>query len=147
MRASGVIGMDAAHAEALAAFRSFNYESIYLRGPVPPAGVASVVAMLRALVEYFARHPQLIPDVADGAACPTTRAPRCDDAVAYVAGMTDRFACRSAVALLDWPIDHLPTASTARAVVALCGVERRRRSALHPLEALLGHADRRALVR
>jgi dGTPase len=29
-------------------------------------------------------------------------------AVNYVAGMTDRFACRQAVTLLNWPIDQLP---------------------------------------
>jgi dGTPase len=29
-------------------------------------------------------------------------------AVAYVGGMTDRFACRQGVALLDWPLDQLP---------------------------------------
>jgi dGTPase len=29
-------------------------------------------------------------------------------AVAYVAGMTDRFACRQAVALLGWDPDKLP---------------------------------------
>jgi dGTPase len=29
-------------------------------------------------------------------------------AVTYVGGMTDRFACRQAVALLDWPLDQLP---------------------------------------
>jgi hypothetical protein len=29
--------------------------------------------------------------------------------VAYVAGMTDRFACDCALTLLDWPIDQLPS--------------------------------------
>jgi dGTPase len=29
-------------------------------------------------------------------------------AVAYVAGMTDRFACRQGVALLDYPLHRLP---------------------------------------
>jgi dGTPase len=31
------------------------------------------------------------------------------DAVTYVAGMTDRFAFRQAVALLGWDPDKLPT--------------------------------------
>ncbi len=50
----------------------------------------------------------MIPDVA-------AQGPPEDDraalhaAVGYVAGMTDRFACRSAVALLDWPTERLPT--------------------------------------
>ena len=30
------------------------------------------------------------------------------DAVAYVDGMTDRFACAQAVALIDWPAHRLP---------------------------------------
>ena len=30
------------------------------------------------------------------------------DAVAYVGGMTDRFACRQAVALLGWDTARLP---------------------------------------
>jgi dGTPase len=29
-------------------------------------------------------------------------------AVAYVGGMTDRYACRQGIALLDWPVDQLP---------------------------------------
>jgi dGTPase len=29
-------------------------------------------------------------------------------AVAYVGGMTDRFACRQGVTLLGWPVDRLP---------------------------------------
>jgi dGTPase len=31
------------------------------------------------------------------------------ESVAYVAGMTDRFACRSAVTLLNWPEEQLPS--------------------------------------
>ena len=60
--------------------------------------------MLRALVEYYAIHPELIPD----AQRDDSEAVALEQAVAYVAGMTDRFACRSAVTLLDWPIDRLP---------------------------------------
>jgi dGTPase len=104
IRASGVIGMDAYHAEALAAFRTFNYESIYLRSASRQQANA-VVSMLQALVEFFATNPQLIPDV--GIQGDQTQA--LESAVAYVAGMTDRFACRSAVTLLDWPEDQLPS--------------------------------------
>ncbi len=100
---SGVIGMDETHAEALALFRGFNYERIYLRDESRDQA-AAVIGMLRALVEHFAAHPTSIPDVArDGGADNALH-----EAVAYVAGMTDRFACRSAVQLLDWPIDQLP---------------------------------------
>jgi dGTPase len=108
IRSTGVIGMDARHAEALAAFRTFNYETIYLRG-ASRQQASSVVAMLRALVEYFAIHPALIPDVVDGDEALDSPALALALSVAYVAGMTDRFACHCAVTLLDWPIDQLPS--------------------------------------
>jgi len=107
IRRTGVIGMDAKHSEALAAFRSFNYETIYMRGPSKQQASA-VIAMLRALTEYYAAHPHLLPSViARGGEVENDRE-ALREAVAYVAGMTDRFACRSAVTLLDWPIDRLP---------------------------------------
>jgi dGTPase len=105
VRETGVIGMDAYHAEALAAFRTFNYETIYLRG-ASRHQASVVVSMLRALVEFFAAHPKRIPDGSERTT--GTSADALHDAVAYVAGMTDRYACRSAVALLDWPEDQLP---------------------------------------
>ena len=108
IRSTGVIGMDARHSEALAAFRTFNYESIYLRSASRQQATA-VVAMLRALVEYFAVHPSLIPDVIDDDEALESPAVALQLSVAYVAGMTDRFACRCAVTLLDWPIDQLPS--------------------------------------
>ena len=108
IRSTGVIGMDARHSEALAAFRTFNYETIYLRS-ASRQQASAVVAMLRALVEYFAVHPSLIPDVVDGDEAMESPAVALQLSVAYVAGMTDRFACRCAVTLLDWPIDQLPS--------------------------------------
>ena len=108
IRSTGVIGMDASHAEALGAFRAFNYEAIYLRGASRQQALA-VVRLLRALVEYFAEHPQLIPDVAARESDVESASAALHEAVAYVAGMTDRFACRSAVTLLDWPEDELPS--------------------------------------
>lgn len=108
IRSTGIIGMDASHAEALAAFRGFDYEEIYLRGASRQQALA-VVSLLRALVEYFANHPQLIPDVAERGGEVDSSAQALFEAVAYVAGMTDRFACRSAVLLLDWPEDQLPS--------------------------------------
>jgi dGTPase len=107
IRETGVIGMDARHSEALAAFRTFNYETIYLRS-ASRQQASAVVGMLRALVEYFAAHPLLIPDVVEGVGDLANERAALELAVAYVAGMTDRFACRSAVTLLDWPIDQLP---------------------------------------
>lgn len=107
VRRTGVIGMDARHAEALAAFRTFNYEAIYLRA-ASRQQASAVVGMLRALVEYFAARPHLIPDVAERGVDVEGPSRALEEAVSYVAGMTDRFACRSAVTLLDWPIDQLP---------------------------------------
>jgi dGTPase len=64
--------------------------------------------MLRGLVELYSAHPLLIPDVAARGGDVANSPQALHDAVEYVAGMTDRFACRSAVTLLDWPIDRLP---------------------------------------
>ncbi len=106
---TGQVGMEEEEAEALAAFRACNYERIYLREASLRQGEA-VVAVLRALVEHFADRPHLVaegapshsPDVVAG----SEEAVRA--AVAYVAGMTDRFAFRQAVALLDWDVAKLP---------------------------------------
>jgi dGTPase len=108
VRTTGVIGMDASHAEALSAFRFFDYEAIYLRGASRQQATA-VVRLLQALVEYFAAHPLQIPDVAEREDVLEGSVAALHEAVAYVAGMTDRFACRSAVALLGWPLDQLPS--------------------------------------
>jgi dGTPase len=88
--ATGRVGMAPPMAEALAAFRGFNYEQIYLR-PASREQGALVVDVLRALVEHFVPHR--------GA----------HGAVAYVAGMTDRFAFATAVKQLGWDPARLPT--------------------------------------
>jgi dGTPase len=99
----GVVAMHPHHAEALAAFRSFNHEHIYLR-PASIEQAATVVTVLRALVEHLVAHPELL----DGVEGPRRRDDPVLDAVTYVGGMTDRFACRLAVQELDWPVDQLP---------------------------------------
>jgi dGTPase len=101
---SGRVGMTADAAEALAAFRKFNYDNVYLR-PASQAQAGAVISLLRALVEHFSAQPQLLPDVNDLAAGSDQAV---HQAVAYVGGMTDRFACRQAVALLGWSVDQLP---------------------------------------
>jgi dGTPase len=102
--ATGVVGMDAVHADALAAFRTFNYERIYLREESVRQGEA-VVAVLRALVEHFAAHPDEIPD---GGRSRPREADVVAAAVRYVSGMTDRYAFRLAVERLGWDPDRLP---------------------------------------
>jgi dGTPase len=105
---SGRIGMADAQAEALAAFRASNYEHIYLR-PSSVAQGRSVVGVLQALVEHFGDRPNLIP-VGGGRTTDLTGGEplAVREAVAYVAGMTDRFAFGQAVALLGWDPDKLP---------------------------------------
>ena len=101
---SGRVGMTAPFAEALAEFRRFNYEQVYLR-PASQHQAAAVVGLLRALVEHYADRPNLIPGVVSvEAGGPEAM----HAAVTYVGGMTDRFACRQGVALLGWSTDRLP---------------------------------------
>ena len=92
----GTVGMDLAHAEALAAFRQCNYERIYLRDE-SVAQRHDVIALLRALVEWHLEHPE------PGRPDRTVR-----DVVAWVAGMTDSYACSVAVDRLGWRRDRLP---------------------------------------
>lgn len=100
----GVVGMAAEPAAALAALRRFNYERIYSR-PESVAQSRAVVAVLRALVEHFAERPATLPaEHRPSAEVPDpVRA-----AVAYVAGMTDRFAFVTAERELAWPAELLP---------------------------------------
>jgi dGTPase len=116
---SGQVGMEEEEAEALAAFRSCNYERIYLREASLRQGDA-VVSVLRALVEHFSDRPHLVSDhdrsplapvppprpVHEDVMAGSPEAVRA--AVTYVAGMTDRFAFRQAVALLGWDPGKLP---------------------------------------
>ncbi|MET0662769.1 MAG: HD domain-containing protein [Ilumatobacteraceae bacterium] len=112
--ATGRIGMDPDHAEALAVFRRFNYEHVYLR-PASRAQADAVIALLRALVEHYADRPHAVPlataraavDVdVDHLAAGSADALRA--AVAYVAGMTDRFACQQGLTQLNWDPAKLP---------------------------------------
>lgn len=104
---TGRIGMDEETAGALAAFRGCNYERVYLRDASLAQG-AAVISVLRALVEHYADRPNTIPAVreAGGLSAGETSALRAS--VSYVAGMTDRFAFRHAVALLNWDPAKLP---------------------------------------
>ena len=106
---SGQVGMEEDAAEALSAFRACNYERIYLREASVRQGEA-VVRVLRALVEHFADRPHLMAETGNDAP-PDVLAggpEAIEAAVTYVAGMTDRFAFRLAVALLGWDPDKLP---------------------------------------
>jgi dGTPase len=109
---AGRVAMDAETAEALARFRAHNYEHIYLRD-ASLAQAEAVVAVLRALVEHFADRPNAIPSVREHGGLVAGEPEAVRAAVGYVAGMTDRFACRQAVALLGWDPAKLPKAIDA----------------------------------
>jgi len=108
---TGQIGMDPDTAEALAAFRQHNYEAIYLRDAAV-AQATAVIEVLRALVEHFSDSPNVIPDVVALGGLNAGEPLAVQAAVNYVAGMTDRFAFRSAISLLGWDAARLPRAIT-----------------------------------
>lgn len=105
----GAVGMSPDLAEALAALRSWNYERIYLR-PESVAQSGMVVRLLGALVEHFSDHPEAMTGGQGFQVDHTTGGTEADRraAVAYVAGMTDRFACLRAAAVLGWPSSEMP---------------------------------------
>ncbi|MCU1386887.1 MAG: putative dNTP triphosphohydrolase [Ilumatobacteraceae bacterium] len=111
---TGRIGMVDDHAGALAAFRAFNYEHVYLR-PASRIQAVAVIGLLQALVEHYADRPNLLEPPLDGytpvqptdgliAGSPEAM----HEAVRYVSGMTDRYACRQGMALLGWGPERLP---------------------------------------
>ena len=97
--ATGRVGMGADEAAALAAFRAFNFERIYLR-PASVAQAERVIELLRGLVEWYAAHPGELEARADGDLLAA--------AVGQVSGMTDRYALRMAVERLGWDPARLP---------------------------------------
>ena len=101
---TGTVAMDDAHAEALAAFRAFNYERIYLR-PASLAQAAIVSRVLAELVEWYRSDPTRL--VQAGRELPSDADPT-HEAVAFVGGMTDRYALDRAVEHLGWPVEDLP---------------------------------------
>ena len=103
---TGIVGMDAPHADALAAFRAFNYEHIYLRDASVAQGEA-VVDVLRALVDHYIDQPNQIPE-RHGDGLVSGEPDAVFAAVRYVSGMTDRFAFRTALSTLGWDPARLP---------------------------------------
>ena len=99
--ATGRVGMYTAEAEALAAFRAFNFERIYLR-PESVAQAQRVIALLRGLTEWYVEHPADVEGTDDDAP------DRVAAAVRHVSGMTDRYAFRMAVEVLGWDPLRLP---------------------------------------
>ena len=104
---AGVVGMVEPVADALAAFRTFNYEHIYLR-EASRNQAARVIDVLQTLVEHYAARPQLLPERLTIGDFDTRSAEAYRAAVTYVGGMTDRFAFRVARTELGWTDDRLP---------------------------------------
>ena len=100
------IAMESDAAEALGAFRQFNYDAVYLR-PESQAQATSVISLLQALVEHYAKNPQLIAATRDYDAS-TSADLIMRTVVEYVGGMTDQFAFTQAVTLLNWDESRLP---------------------------------------
>ncbi len=123
---TGTVAMRQGEAEALAAFRAFNYERIYLR-PESVEEADRAARLIVALTEYFIEHPDQIGHahqsdtgvrsghaVRDGAVLVSTDRATLDpvaEAVRYVSGMTDRFLSRLAVERLGWDTSMLPTSA------------------------------------
>ena len=106
---TGRVGMTEPAAGALAAFRAFNFDRIYLR-PAARRQAEKVVGLLSGLVDFFVDAPTRMPASATGmhadlAPCSLEAAAV---AVRYVSGMTDRYALGLGVELLGWRPEELP---------------------------------------
>ncbi|NNN13542.1 MAG: HD domain-containing protein [Acidimicrobiaceae bacterium] len=117
---AGTIAMTQEYGQALASFRLFNYSAIYNRAASVEQAKA-VNPLIAALVEHFAQFPDAIsskplqnrtPNITSGDSTAELPGPKTDQAyrasVGYVAGMTDRYAVKKALATLDWKPDRLP---------------------------------------
>jgi len=101
---AGAIGLDPTTADALAAFRQFNYDYIYLR-PAAQEQAANVIDLLQQLTEWLIHHPN---HIGEGLATDIDTDEITAHAVRYVSGMTDRFALNLAVEHLGWAPEALP---------------------------------------
>lgn len=111
---TGVVALRSTEAEALAAFRQFNYERIYLR-PESVEQADRAGRLIAGLVEWYAAKP-IDPDHShageDRESSRSRLVPGSPEAVAaavrYVSGMTDRFAHAAALDHLGWTDSALP---------------------------------------
>ncbi|MCU1464095.1 MAG: hypothetical protein JWM72_23 [Actinomycetia bacterium] len=96
-------------AGALAAFRGFNFDRIYLR-PAARKQAEKVVGLLSGLVDFFVDAPTRMPQAATGmhSALAAGSLEAAAVAVRYVSGMTDRYALGLGVELLGWRPEDLP---------------------------------------
>ena len=86
--ATGAVSMDPDVAEAMAELRAFMFERVYLRSE-GRAHRRHAIEVVQDLVRHYETHPSEIPSAGpDGRTA-------LEQAVDYVAGMTDRFAFRA----------------------------------------------------
>jgi dGTPase len=106
---SGRVGMTEPAASALAAFRAFNFDRIYLR-PAARRQAEKAIALLQGLVDFYVDAPSRLPEDATGwhADIGPGSLEAADVAVRYVSGMTDRYALGLGVELLGWRPEDLP---------------------------------------
>jgi dGTPase len=72
---------------AMLRLRTFMFERVYL-GPTARAEHAKIERVLRGLFDWYASHPEALPEGVEGAS-------DADRVIDYLAGMTDRFAIRA----------------------------------------------------
>lgn len=101
---TGVVGLREPEAEALAAFRAFNYERIYLR-PESVEQAERAARLISSLTELYIDRPDLM---SDGLGVSPGSEKARSEAVRYVSGMTDRFANHAAITHLGWSPSALP---------------------------------------
>ena len=102
---TGDVALSRDAASVLSDLREFNYSYIYMR-PDSLAQSETVIRVLGSLVEYYIENLQLLPEE-------TSEAMDCDiarieTAIAYVSGMTDRFAFQKAIELTGLDPSSLP---------------------------------------
>jgi dGTPase len=120
IESTGCVGMTEPAASALAQFRAFNFDRIYLR-PAARRQADKVVGLLRGLVDFFVDAPARTharstgdaqhhdPGADPGVPAVEAGSPAAAvHAVRYVSGMTDRFALGLGVELLGWRPEDLP---------------------------------------
>lgn len=99
---AGAVRMRSEDAQVLDTYRRFAFERIYLSEQMSGA-YQGIVSMLTSLVSFYAENPSLAQSASRPGGTEAVR-----DAVNWVAGMTDRYACEQAVLRLGWSAQKLP---------------------------------------
>ena len=102
---TGEVALSSDAASVLSDLREFNYSYIYMR-PDSLAQSETVIRVLGSLVEYYIENLQLLPPETSEAT--DFDIARIEKAIAYVSGMTDRFAFQKAKELTGLDPSSLP---------------------------------------